>query len=117
MIHITLVPCMFIRRLGSERAFVLKPASDGTNWGLLIMQPARWAAQNWTHAKVRLEQKWSLAATESTRLYRTHALRSNLVCTIISLERALFYANPCFSHANSPVPNTIPRAFFFFLTY
>ena len=39
-------------KLGIERPFVVKPASDGTNFGLLVMQPARWKKENWTEALV-----------------------------------------------------------------
>ncbi len=27
---------------GPRRPFVIKPASDGTNYGLLVMEPNRW---------------------------------------------------------------------------
>jgi hypothetical protein len=39
-------------KLGPERPFVVKPASDGTNYGLLVMNPARWKKENWTEALV-----------------------------------------------------------------
>lgn len=38
--------------LGPSRSFVVKPASDGTNFGLLVMSPGRWKKENWTHALV-----------------------------------------------------------------
>ena len=38
--------------LGARRPFVVKPASDGTNYGLLVMEPKRWRRENWTEALV-----------------------------------------------------------------
>lgn len=38
--------------LGPSRSFVVKPASDGTNFGLLVMNPGRWKEEKWTHALV-----------------------------------------------------------------
>lgn len=37
---------------GPSRGFVAKPASDGTNYGLLVMTPERWKRENWTAAFV-----------------------------------------------------------------
>jgi|EP00900_Chrysochromulina_parva_P028029 hypothetical protein len=37
---------------GPRRGFVAKPASDGTNYGLLVMTPERWRRENWTEALV-----------------------------------------------------------------
>ena len=34
------------------RGFVAKPASDGTNYGILVMTPERWRRENWTFALV-----------------------------------------------------------------
>jgi hypothetical protein len=39
-------------RLGPDRPFVVKPASDGTNFGLLVMHPSKWKKENWTEALV-----------------------------------------------------------------
>ena len=33
---------------GPDRGFVAKPASDGTNFGLLVMTPERWKRENWS---------------------------------------------------------------------
>ena len=37
---------------GARSGFVAKPASDGTNYGLLVMTPDRWKRENWTYALV-----------------------------------------------------------------
>ena len=37
---------------GRGRGFVAKPASDGTNFGILVMTPERWQRENWTFALV-----------------------------------------------------------------
>jgi hypothetical protein len=37
---------------GPRKPFVIKPASDGTNYGLLLMTPERWKRENWTDALV-----------------------------------------------------------------
>ena len=33
---------------GARVGFVAKPASDGTNYGLLVMTPERWKRENWS---------------------------------------------------------------------
>eukprot|EP00965_Chrysotila_dentata_P165873 5476462-Pleurochrysis_carterae.AAC.1 len=38
--------------LGPRVPFVVKPASDGTNYGILIMEPSRWQRENWTEQLV-----------------------------------------------------------------
>lgn len=39
-------------KLGAERGFVLKPASDGTSAGVLFMTPDKWRSGNWTESRV-----------------------------------------------------------------
>ena len=33
---------------GPNVGFVAKPASDGTNFGILVMTPERWRRENWS---------------------------------------------------------------------
>ena len=37
---------------GATNGFVVKPASDGTNYGLLLMTAERWNRENWTYGLV-----------------------------------------------------------------
>ena len=52
--------------LGPSRAFVVKPASDGTNYGLLVMKPERWRRENWTYALVARHVERFLFKTQSS---------------------------------------------------
>mmetsp|Transcript_2760 Transcript_2760/g.8493 ORF Transcript_2760/g.8493 Transcript_2760/m.8493 type:complete len:393 (+) Transcript_2760:1425-2603(+) len=53
------IAAMRKHRLGTERSFVVKPASDGTNWGVRVLHPSSWAQGNWSFVRVALEvESW-----------------------------------------------------------